>query len=307
MKILITGAAGFLGQGIARALHGHDLILFDQVAPPPLPGARCIAGDLVDDPALDAAIAAGIDAVIHLAAVVSSAAEENFDLGMRVNWDGTRRLLELIRAHGPGRPRLVFASSIAVFGGALPAVIEDDTATTPDSSYGTQKAMAELLLRDASRKGFIDARCLRLPTIVVRPGRPNRAASSFASSVIREPLAGVPAICPVDPGAEMWIASPRSAVGFLRHALDLPESDWRGGRVLNLPGLTVSAGEMVAAATRAGADPGLTTWRPDAEISRLVASWPARFDPRRARAMGFTGDSDIGAIVAAHVQDTLAK
>ena len=180
----------------------------------------------------------GADSVFHLAAVVSGAAEADFDLGMRVNLDGTRALLEALRGEGR-RPKVVFSSSVAVFGGALPAMVDDATTPMPQSSYGVQKLIGELLVGDYSRKGYVDGRAVRLPTIVVRPGKPNAAASSFASGIIREPLAGVEAVCPVDPDTAMWVLSPTAAITNLLHAHELPAERWTGPRSLSLPGITV--------------------------------------------------------------------
>ena len=253
MRIVITGGCGFLGRRLAlllleqgSALGGIDeLVLFDN-APSALP--------LPDDhprprrhrrhrrPADGAAthraqwIKSGTDAVFHLAAIVSGQAEADTDLGYRVNLDGTRAVLDACRALGSA-PRVIFASSLAVYGGALPPAVGDDTALTPQSSYGTQKAIGELLVNDYSRKGFIDGRALRLPTVVVRPGLPNRAASTFASSMIREPLSGKDAVCPVSPETVMALASPRRVVASLAHALDIDGDALGQNRVLQLPGL----------------------------------------------------------------------
>jgi nucleoside-diphosphate-sugar epimerase len=242
--------------------------------------------------------------VVHLAAVVSGTAEADFDLGMRVNLDGTRHLLEACRALGTA-PRLLFSSSIAVFGGALPPVVDDSTTPTPQGSYGIQKLIGEHLVQDYTRKGFIDGRAVRVPTVVVRPGRPNGAASGFASGIIREPLAGLDAPLPVPPETEMWVASPRTVVGMLLHALALSPSDWGWQRSLNLPGLTVSmreeiealravAGETVAARIHGA---------PDESVMRLVRTWAARFDTARADALGFTADADFASIVRAYIED----
>jgi nucleoside-diphosphate-sugar epimerase len=201
----------------------------------------------------------------------------------------------------------VFASSVAVYGGDMPEVLDDATILTPQTSYGAQKAAGELLLNDYSRKGFVDGRALRLPTIVVRPGRPNRAASTFASSIIREPLAGQQAICPVERDAEMYVLSPRRVIQDLIHAFELPAADFGMTRMLTLPGITVSIGEMVDALEAvAGAEVARRIqWQPDARIQKIVAGWPARFDARRARAMGFEPDTDVAEIIRAHIEDEL--
>jgi nucleoside-diphosphate-sugar epimerase len=314
MRVLITGGAGFLGQRLAQSilsagvLAGPDgaptrvsrLLLLDTVAPTQtLSGAEVMVGDITEPAVLQRALGDGVDSIFHLAAVVSAAAEADFDLGMRVNLDGTRNLLDACRSLSRP-PRFVFASSIAVFGLA-PPMVEDDTLPTPQSSYGTQKAMCELLLEDCSRRGFVDGRALRLPTIVVRPGRPNKAASSFASSILREPLAGEPADCPVAPEQKMWIMSPDRVIQALRHGHDLPADAFTGRRTLNLPGLTVSAGDMAGALARAGGDPKLIQWRRDPDIERMVASWPAAMASRRAAELGFTADASVDEIVRAHL------
>lgn len=307
MRVLITGGAGFLGRGLAQELSQSkpevdEIILFDQVSMgAEMLGTTSIAGDLVTGRELDAVFARGIDIVVHLAAVVSAAAEADFDLGYRVNLDGTRRLLDLCRTSGK-IVRLVFTSSIAVFGRDTPKTVEDDTAARPQSSYGTQKAMGELLLNDASRKGLIDARCLRMPTVVVRPGRPNAAASSFASSIIREPLAGERTVCPVPADTALWLTSPRQAVAALAHAMDLPAEAWGDDRVLNVPGITATVAQMAEAAKRAGADTGLIDWRPDPAIAAIVRSWPARMNAARARRLGFEPVADIDAIIRDHIE-----
>ena len=232
-------------------------------------------------------ISAGTHSVFHLAAVVSGQAEADTDLGYRVNLDGTRAVLDACRALGTC-PRVVFASSLAVYGGALPPVVGDDTPLTPQTSYGTQKAIGELLVNDYSRKGFVDGRAVRLPTVVVRPGRPNRAASTFASSMIREPLAGRDAVCPVSPDTVMALASPRRIVAGLLHAHDLPADAFAANRSLQLPGFSVAVGEMAAAVRRAGGEAAYARihWEPDPQIQQIISSWPQalqRFARRSAR------------------------
>lgn len=319
MNILVTGAAGFLGQRLIKALLARGelrvgdtarpiarLVAFDAVAPPGLADARvhAVQGDLSDPAALARAFEGGVDSVFHLAAVVSGAAEADFDLGMRVNLDGTRALLEACRAQ-PSAPTVVFASSVAVFGGALPDVVLDSTTPAPQSSYGVQKLIGELLLGDYARRGFIDGRALRLPTIVVRPGRPNAAASSFASGIIREPLAGEEALCPVDPETRLWVLSPARAVEGLIHAHELPPAAWGLQRALSLPGLTVSVREMLEALREVGGEAAVARVRfaRDERIAQIVRGWPASFDAARARALGFEGDADIGSIVRAYARE----
>jgi nucleoside-diphosphate-sugar epimerase len=322
MRILVTGGAGFLGQQlIARLLaqgavrlddaggareHPIDTITCFDVTEGALrdPRVRNLAGDLADPAAVRALVDRDTEVVVHLAAVVSGTAEADFDLGMRVNLDGTRHLLDACRAAGHA-PRLLFSSSIAVFGGTLPPVVDDATTPTPQGSYGTQKLIGELLVQDCTRKGFVDGRAVRVPTVVVRPGRPNGAASGFASGIVREPLAGQPAPLPVPLETEMWVASPRAVVGMLVHALALSPQAWGWHRSLNLPGLTVSMREEIAALRAVAGDAvaARIVPRPDPAIERLVRSWAARFDTARARALDFHADADVESIVRAYVED----
>jgi nucleoside-diphosphate-sugar epimerase len=322
MHVLITGGGGFIGRKLAAALlragtvTGADgvarrierITLFDSVAAAGLPRdspVELVVGDITDPGAVER-VAAGADLVWHLAAVVSAAAEADFGLGYRVNVDGTRLLLEALRATGR-RPRVVFASSLAVYGGDMPAVVTDDFHLTPQSSYGTQKAIGELLVADYSRKGFVDGRSLRLPTIVVRPGKPNQAASTFASSIIREPLAGAVAVCPVRRDTAIFILSPRRVIEALMRAMQLPESAWGRNRTLALPGITVTVDTMVDALARvagaAAAD--RIRWEPDPAIQHIVETWPVRAEAGRARSMGFTDDGTFDAILLAHIEDEL--
>jgi D-erythronate 2-dehydrogenase len=321
MHVVITGGAGFIGKKLAKALLERGaletgsgpqrierLTLFDMVEADGLPeDARVtsIAGDITDLAEVHKAIRDDVEGVFHLAAIVSANAEEDFDLGMRVNLEGTRNVLEACRAL-PRPARLVFASSVAVYGD-MPGVLDDGTILTPQTSYGAQKAMGELLLNDYSRKGFVDGRALRLPTIVVRPGRPNRAASTFASSIIREPLAGQEAICPVGRDASMYILSPRRVVEALIKAFELPPEAFGMTRMLTLPGITVSVGEMVDALREVAGErvAARVKWQPDPRIQKIVAGWPAAFDARRASAMGFKADPDFASIIRAHVEDEL--
>jgi nucleoside-diphosphate-sugar epimerase len=222
---------------------------------------------------------------------------------MRVNLDGTRTLLEVCRAAGHV-PRFVFASSVAVYGGELPPVVLDSTQLTPQTSYGTQKAMGELLVADFTRKGFVDGRSLRLPTVTVRPGKPNAAASSFASGIIREPVNGEESVCPVDPVTRMWVISPASAVGGFIHAHDLPSARLGANRSISLPGLSVTVGEMVESLGRVAGATAVARirWERDPRITRLVDTWPGELEAARARALGFPHDDDFDAIVRAYVQ-----
>lgn len=325
MKIVITGGAGFLGQKLARRLIGLDgiaarddgvrrpiraIVLVDQAAAPDLgdPRVETVAADIGDAKAMAAVIGPDADLVFHLAAVVSGAAEADFDLGMRVNLDASRGLLELCRAAGH-RPRVVFTSSVAVYGGTLPPVVADDTALNPQSSYGAQKAIGELLLSDYSRKGFVDGRILRLPTISVRPGAPNKAASSFASGLIREPLNGRPTVCPVGLDLKLWLLSPRAAVDSLIAGAQLPSAAFALRRALNLPGLSVSVGEMIAALRRAAGPAAVDLIRHerDPAVEAIVGGWPGAWDIARAAALGLRPDADIDAIVRAYVEDDLPR
>ncbi len=318
MEILVTGGAGFLGQQLIRAilergridLDGRPQVIdrvvcFDQSAGA-LDDARVrnVAGDIADRSVVRGLVGKDTGVIVHLAAVVSGTAEADFDLGMRVNLDGTRNLLEAARSAGT-QPRLLFSSSIAVFGGDLPAVVTDATTPTPQGSYGAQKLIGEVLVQDYSRKGFIDGRSVRVPTVVVRPGLPNGAASGFASGIIREPLAGKQAILPVDPSTEMWVASPRTVVRMFLHALSLPASAWGWHRSVNLPGLVASMHEELDALRQYGGDgaAALVRHQPDESVMRLVRTWAGRFDTARARSMGFTADADFASIVRGYIED----
>ncbi len=318
MEILVTGGAGFLGQQLIRAilergridLDGRPqaidrIVCFDQSAGA-LDDARVrnVAGDIADRSVVRGLVGKDTGVIVHLAAVVSGTAEADFDLGMRVNLDGTRNLLEAARSAGT-QPRLLFSSSIAVFGGDLPAVVTDATTPTPQGSYGAQKLIGEVLVQDYSRKGFIDGRSVRVPTVVVRPGLPNGAASGFASGIIREPLAGKQAILPVDPSTEMWVASPRTVVRMFLHALSLPASAWGWHRSVNLPGLVASMHEELDALRQYGGDgaAALVRHQPDESVMRLVRTWAGRFDTARARSMGFTADADFASIVRGYIED----
>lgn len=312
MKILVTGGAGFLGSRLIQALlapAANDLlpglthILSVDLAPCPLqdPRIESLIGDIADPAFITPLIDADTAIVYHLAAVVSGQAEADFDLGMRVNLDATRVLLEACRQQGHA-PKLVFASSLAVFGGELPAQVPENLAPLPQSSYGAQKAMAELLINDYSRKGFIDGRVCRLPTISVRPGRPNAAASSFASGIIREPLAGEPSNCPVPLDTRLWLSSPDCVIANLVHAARLDGQALGLRRTLNLPGISVSVRQMLDSLERlAGvAARALVGHEADPRVERIVCSWPGDFDIRRPLQLGFAVDPDFDAIVAAH-------
>jgi len=320
MKVVITGGAGFLGRRLARGLlqrgtlsdaEGRDkpieqLVLVDVAPPADLIDARVqpVVGDISQRSLLAGVIDRRATSIFHLAAIVSGMAEADFDLGMRINVDATRSLLELCREHGQ-RPRVVFTSSVAVYGGGLPATVREETALTPQTSYGTQKAIGELLLNDYSRRGFVDGRALRLPTISVRPGRPNAAASSFASGIIREPINGEPAICPVDRDARLWLMSPATVVGCLIAAHELPSDALGANRSLNLPGISVTVGEMVDSLTRlAGADVAARIqWERDPKIARMVSGWPGACDASRATSLGFPHDESFDDVVRQYMAD----
>jgi nucleoside-diphosphate-sugar epimerase len=312
MDIVVTGAAGFLGGEVVATLldrgqlGGREVsrvVAVDRVAPAvgaADPRVVPVVGDIAE-PGMLASVLRSTDVVFHLAAIVSGQAEVDVDLGARVNVDATRLLLDACR-HAGTAPVVVFASSVAVYGGALPAVVDDRTPLWPASTYGTQKVIGELLIADYTRKGFVDGRSLRLPTISVRPGAPNRAASSFLSGIIREPLAGLPAVCPVVPETEVWLASPDSAVANLVAGAELDLGMDRRG--INLPGVTVSVGEMVAtlAAVAGPAVAELVRWEPDPAISALVETWPARIDTSRARGVGLRADAGFGALLEAYLR-----
>ena len=323
MHILITGAAGMIGRKLTARLVGagagslndraiEKLTLIDVVAPQKpekfVGNVESRDADIADAAAADAAVAGRPDVIFHLAAVVSGEAETDFEKGVHVNLDGSRALIEAIRAVGDGyRPRLVFTSSIAVFGAPFPQSIADDFHLTPLTSYGTQKAIVELLLADYTRRGFVDAIGIRLPSIVVRPGKPNKAASGFFSSIIREPLAGEEAILPVPDAVLHWHASPRAATGFLVHAAGV-EREQLGPRVnLTMPGVCCTVAEQIAALRRIAGEKVAARIRrePDALVARIVAGWPSRFDPRRALALGFKGEASFDDIIRVHIEDEL--
>jgi len=322
MKILVIGAAGMIGRKLVGALvrRGHvgrqdidGMTLVDIVtpeAPAGFPSARTIAADLSAPGTAETLLADRPDVIFHLAAIVSGEAEADFDKGYRINLDGTRFLLEAIRQAGQGgayRPRLVFTSSIAVFGEPLPAEIPDEQALTPLTSYGTQKAIGELLLADYSRRGFVDGIGIRLPTIAIRPGKPNKAASGFFSGIIREPLAGMEAVLPVSEDVRHWFASPRAAVNFLLHASEMDSAPLGQRRSLTMPGLAATVGEEIAALRRVAGEQavGLIRHEPDAGIAGIVAGWPQAFSAKRALALGFAAEKSFDEIIRAHIEDEM--
>jgi nucleoside-diphosphate-sugar epimerase len=274
----------------------------------PYEGKKSLVSDLSTPGEAEKLIAERPDLIFHLAAVVSGEAEADFDKGYRVNLDGTRALFEAIRKSGPDyRPRVVFTSSIAVFGAPFPEAIDDEFLSAPLTSYGTQKAICELLLSDYSRRGMFDGIGIRLPTICVRPGKPNKAASGFFSGIIREPLAGQEAILPVADTVRHWFASPRAAVGFLVHAAQLDTAKLGPRRNLSMPGVSATIADQIEALRRvAGADAvKLIRRQPDPLIERIVSGWPQNFDAGRAAALGFRADPSFEEIIRIHLQDEL--
>ena len=318
MHILITGAAGMIGRKLTQALaaRGHlggreitGLTLVD-VVPPTMPVGIAGAAMAVDlsDPAVAAPLVEQRpDVVFHLAAIVSGEAEADLEKGYAVNLDGTLALLRAIAARPEAPPRFVFASSIAVFGAPLPDPIPDGHPTRPLTSYGTQKAMGELMVNDLSRRGLIDGISLRLPTICIRPGAPNAAASGFFSSILREPLVGAEAILPVPDTVRHWHASPRAAVGFLLRAAEMDLSPLGPHRALSLPGTSATVADQIAALGRVAGPEAVALIRrePDEAILRIVETWPQAFDPARARALGFEAEPDMDTIIRVHVEDEL--
>lgn len=319
-RVLIIGGGGMVGQKLAGrlatgGLPGHptlDVSLFDMGFPPDsAPGAQ-ISGNVTDTGKIAEIAAQRFDIIFHLAAIVSGESETNFDLGWSVNMMSMWHTLEALRAEhiasgGAYVPRLVFTSSIAVFGNPYPDKIGDEFLCAPQTSYGAQKAICELMISDFSRKGFIDGMSLRLPTICVRPGKANLAASSFFSGIIREPLNGVQAILPVPDTVRHWHASPRAAAGFLVHAAGLDTARLEGRRALNLPGLSCTVAEQIEALRRAGGQEAvdLITPRPDPQIMKIVSGWPRDFDPARAIALGFKAESSFDEIVATYIAEDL--
>ena len=323
MHVLIIGAAGMIGRKLTARLvaDGHlggrdiaALSLVDVVAPQAPAGTRArvttTALDLSAEGAAARSIAGRPDAIFHLAAIVSGEAEADFEKGYRINLDGTRALFEAIRlesARDPYKPRVVFTSSIAVFGAPFPEAIGDEFFTTPLTSYGAQKAIGELLLADFSRRGVFDGVGIRLPTICIRPGTPNKAASGFFSNILREPLAGKEAVLPVGEEVRHWHASPRAAVGFLLHAATLATAPLGARRTLTMPGLSATVGEQIAAMRKIAGERAVRLIRhePDATIAGIVAGWPRNFAAARAAALGFRAESSFEEIIRVHIEDEL--
>jgi len=321
MHILITGAAGMIGRKLTerlvidRALNGQsiDKLTLIDIVTPVRPASfsdhvKTRAADLATPGVAEKAISERPDAIFHLAGVVSGEAETDFEKGYRVNLDGTRALLEAIRLAGGGyKPKVVFTSSIAVYGAPFPYAIPDDFQLTPLTSYGTQKAISELLLADYNRRGFLDGVGIRLPTICVRPGKPNKAASGFFSGIIREPLAGQEAQLPVADTVRHTHASPRAAVGFLIHAAGLSREQL-GPRInLAMPGVCCTVAEQIEALRRVAGDKVAARIKrvPDELVMRIVSGWAERIEAKRATALGFKAEASFDDIIRAHIEDEL--
>jgi nucleoside-diphosphate-sugar epimerase len=321
MKVLIIGGAGMIGRKIAQRLAAEGrlggqaltaLHLADVVEPERIGDATVAAADLSAPGAAEALIAGRPDVIMHLAAIVSGEAEADLEKGYRINLDGSRLLFDAIRrAHEAEgwTPRVVFASSIAVFGAPFPERIGDEFLCAPLTSYGAQKAMAELMLTDYARRGIVEGIGLRLPTICVRPGKPNKAASGFFSNILREPMAGQEAVLPVEEDVRHWFASPRSAVGFFLHAASMDLNPVGPRRCLNMPGLSATVGEQIASLGRVVGPEAVKLIRrePDETIRRIVAGWPRDFAPERARSLGFTAETDFDQIIRVHLEDELGR
>lgn len=310
MHILIIGAAGMLGRKlteaiVAGALPYDRLTLADIVAPPAVAGATSLAANLAEPGAAGRLVADRPGLIFHLAAVVSGEAEADLAKGYAINLDASRGLFDAIAAKEGYCPRVVFASSMAVFGAPFPKVIPDEFHLTPRTSYGTQKAMTELLLSDYSRRGLLDGIALRLPTICIRPGVPNRAASGFYSSILREPLNGQPAILPVRDSLRHWFASPRAATGFFLRATGLDSARLSPSRALTMPGLSASVAEMIEALRRVAGQQAvdLVTYAPDPAIQAIVEPWAEAFEATEARALGFTAETSFDEIIRIYLED----
>lgn len=313
MKVVITGAAGFLGRRLAGVLLGGvsglprvtRLIAVDTASGEAEdPRVEWHAGTVADPAFVGGIIDDRVGLIFHMAAVLSGQSEAEFDAGLRVNVDGTRALLERCRTVGH-YPRFVFTSTVAVFGAPLPEVVPEDMAVRPQSSYGAEKAIAEILVNEYSRRGFVDGRVARLPTVAVRPGRPNSALSSFVSGIIREPLAGVEAVCPVPLDVPLWISSPGTVTQNLVHAARLPREALADGATVNLPGLSVTPAQMLDSLERvAGAEVrARVRCVPDERVMRVVCTWPAAFDVRRALHLGFAVDRDVDSLVREFIDE----
>jgi nucleoside-diphosphate-sugar epimerase len=325
MHIMIIGAAGMIGRKLGDRLAHEETLggkaitkmsLVDVIPPPVTEGLtiefKTVTSDLLQPGQADILVQSKPDVIFHLAAIVSSDAEANFEKGYRINLEGTRLLFEAIRAQSERAvycPRVVFTSSLAVFGQPLPEEIPDDFVLAPLSSYGTQKAICELLLADYSRRGIFDGVALRLPTVCVRPGKPNKAASGFYSGIIREPLVGQEAVLPVPRELRHWFASPRSAVGALVHAASIDLGELGARRSLNLPGVSSTVGEQIEALRRVAGDKAVDLIRevPDSAVLEIVSSWPRAFTAERAKRLGFTAETSMEEIIQVHIDDELGS
>lgn len=321
MKILIIGGGGMIGQKLADSLAetpltaDDEVTLFDMVFPVlGAPAARRITGNVTDAAAIQKLADERFDLIFHLVAIVSGEAETNFDLGWNVNMQAFRTFLEAFRSEhvasqGAYRPRIIFTSSIAVFGPPYPDRIPDDFATNPLTSYGAQKAISELMLTDYIRKGFVDGLAIRLPTIAVRPGKANLAASSFFSGIIREPLNGQEAVLPVPDTVRHWHASPRTAAGFLRHAATLDLKQVGTKRALNVPGVSCTVAEQIEALRDIAGNKAVALIKPepDAAIMKIVEGWPRNFAPEHAKSLGFTAETNFAQIIQSYIEDDLPK
>jgi D-erythronate 2-dehydrogenase len=313
MNVLVTGAAGFLGGRLITALLADSTaravslrIVAADLAQCPIDDPRVVprTGNIAAQSFIDAIVEKDTDVVYHLAAVLSGQSEAEFDVGMRTNVDATRALLDAC-ARLPTPPRFVFSSSIAVFGGPLPAVVPDDMALRPQSSYGTEKAIGELMVGDYSRRKWIDGVSCRLPTVAIRPGRPNSALSSFVSGIVREPLAGIDCVCPVPLETKMWITSPDIVTRNLLHAARIPTADLDGRRSFNLPGLTVTPAQMLDSLERLAGSAVRSRVRSEVDdrTTRVVSTWPGAFDTRRAISAGFAADADIDTLIGEFMRE----
>ena len=323
MKVLIIGGAGMVGRKLAQRLARDGrlgsatisaMTLYDVVPPEKPSGAgfpvSVLTGDFPAAGESDKLVADRPDVIFHLAAIVSGEAEQEFDKGYRINLTGTMNLLDSIRRAYEGltkKPRLVFTSSIAVFGAPFPDKIHDEFFTTPLTSYGTQKAIGELLISDLTRKGMLDGVSIRLPTICVRPGKPNKAASGFFSNIMREPLAGHEAVLPVADDVMHWHASPRAAVGFLLHAATIDGDKLGARRALSMPGLAVTVGEQIQALRKVAGEKVVARIRrePDPFVIKIVEGWPRNFETKRSIALGFQPDTSFEDIIRIHIEDEL--
>ena len=317
MTVLVTGAAGFLGTRVIKALLANtgggppvSRIIAADIIACPIDNLRVEsrAGTIVDPAFIRSIVEPDVDVVFHLAAVLSGQSETEFDLGLQVNLDATRTLLEACRALRTP-PRFMFSSTVAVFGADLPDGVPEDSVLHPLSSYGTAKAMTELLVREYSRRGFVDGIAVRLATVTVRPGKPNSALSSFVSGIIREPLAGIDAVCPVSLDQPLWVTSPAVVIGNLIHAARVPAAALEGNVTVNLPGLSVTPEQMLASLEHVAGSEARARVRCEIDpyVARIVATWPGAIDDSRARRLGFTSDRDVDDIVRQYMFESLVK